>query len=403
MFIPSATLRGVAAFALLALSGAAVASSVTPSAAFSAAQVSAQAEAVATNHALVQRLLANPERTLGGVSTQGIAPGTRQNNSTDEVSASSYRAYPPSCLSNPLPTTTSGPVYSAQVPLAAYNGTQYIIETATISVWRVACPSLTGQAASATLMRIQRAAELTTQYPLFPDIRMAQTSSGVGFDDLTYRDYIRLAREPNTILEGEPTNISVFNSTTYVLEYYPDASYNVQNFNNSFSLRFDNLFGQSTSKTFINNIPAYAPTAATYPAAFQPMPVSGFQSGNYVTTLNNENMLIQIYQSPVVADSATKRYLLFTWVAYAADGTALNLEGNTVFNIGAQSVTSPVVLVGNNGVQSGIWGNVTFSFSDCNTAQFTYTNTSGLPGPSGSGTRTWNRLFSLYLNGLVCQ
>ncbi|QBB72297.1 hypothetical protein ELE36_19050 [Pseudolysobacter antarcticus] len=252
-------------------------------------------------------------------------------------------------------------------------------------------------------MRIQRQAAYegdSTQYPLFPGIRMAQTSSGVGFDDLTGRDFIRNAVEPNTVISTVYADDPIVNSTTYVLEYIPDPAYNVQNYNNAFSLRFNNFFN-GNNYFYSGLMPTYAPTNATYPAAFQPMPISGYQSGNWVdkTTPSNENMLIQVYEIP---NDTTKRALLFTWVAYAADGLPLNLEGNAIYNIGDTTVSSPVVVVTTNGGQS-LWGNVTFTFSDCNTSQFTYTNNSGQPGPTGSGSRTWSRLLNLNINGIVCQ
>lgn len=335
--------------------------------------------------------------------------GTSQNSSLSEVISNGYRAYPASCLSDPLPDTTSGSVYSQAVDLAEVDpSTQtFIREGVTIAVWRVACVTVAGQNASATLMRIQRQAQYegdATQYPLFPGVRMAQSSSGVDFDDPNALDFIRIAVEPNTVISSFYAEDPVVNSTTYVLEYFPDAAFNVQNYNNAFQLRFDNFF-TTDHLVYSDIIPAYAPTNATYPAAFQPMLVSGYQSGNWIDNnpISNENMLIQVYELAPVANTPLKRALLFTWVAYDFKGVPLNLEGNAIYEVGATTVTSPLVLVGTGGVQTGVWGTVTFTFSDCNTSQFTYTNTSGLPGPSGHGTRIWNRLLGLNINGIVCQ
>jgi len=417
MFNKSISILGVVVFGMATLATDALAqtglSRQWPATAAANTQAPSQrneAAVAAERSSLQLRLAATAKNGVSisanrGVRTSSSTPGTNQNNSTDEVISNGYHAYPPSCLSDPLPSTTSGPVISLPVNLAEFDPNAHIVVTegVTISVWRVACVSLTGQAESATLLRIQRQTAFegdSTQYPLFPGIRMSQTSSGVGFDNPSGLDFIRNAVEPNTVISTVYADDPVVNSTTYVLEYIPDPAFNVQNYNNAFNLRFDNFF-LSNNYFYTGVMPTYAPTNATYPAAFQPMPISGYQSGNWVdkATPSNENMLIQVYEIP---NDPTRRAFLFTWVAYAANGLPLNLEGNAIYNLGDTTVSSPVVIVTTNGGQS-LWGNVTFTFSDCNTSQFTYTNNSGQPGPSGSGARTWSRLLGLNINGIVCQ
>jgi hypothetical protein len=57
--------------------------------------------------------------------------------------ANPYRAYPPSCLADPLPDTPSGPFTSFQMPLYSRDtgGNPVTPETVTVTIWRMACSS----------------------------------------------------------------------------------------------------------------------------------------------------------------------------------------------------------------------------------------------------------------------
>ena len=90
--------------------------------------------------------------------------------------ANPVRAYPPSCLADPLPDETSGTTWRGTVDLAAYDSEtgEYVTESVAIILWRVACSS-SQFFTSATLMRIDRHDEFEGDqivYPLFPAIRI---------------------------------------------------------------------------------------------------------------------------------------------------------------------------------------------------------------------------------------
>lgn len=317
------------------------------------------------------------------------------------AAASTFRAYPASCLTNPLPAQATGPVYSANVVLAANDGSPNPVpEPVTISVWRVAC----SQNTSATLMRIERKSELYMQYVLFPGIRMAQGS--VMFDDPSHLDFIRNAVEPNTIYSTVYPDDPVPYSTTFVLEYFRDPAYVGQNYNKTLSLRIDNFF-LAGNQFFINNIPAYAPTSGTYPAAFLPIPLSGYLSGNYYDPQHSgEGINVEVDE---LAGGA--RVLFFAWFTFDDLGAPYWLFGSSGFNDGDTSVSVPTAFESNGGFAGAfgpkatttLWGNVTFTFPDCNHLTLQYASQSGLPAhtPIGSGTLNWQRLTSI--NGIVCQ
>ena len=319
-------------------------------------------------------------------------------------------AYPSSCLADPLPDQASGPTYSRNVSLAAYNeNTQQVdsTEIVTITIWRVACSTGVGQAFnSATLMRIDRNSTSLTIYPLFPSIRVSQGS--VGFTDSDYpRNIARVAIEPNTAISDTFLEIPVINDMTFVLENYDSSQTSIFDFNNAFSLRFDNFF--NTNNLFYIDVPAYNPTAQTYPAAFQDLPISGYMSSNwYDPTASGEGIVLQIYERPNEPQTLVVSY---SWSAYDPSGVPFWLFGQVDIARGAKTATTPIAyrtgggLGGNSGSAGApiIWGSATVSFPDCNHMTFTYASNPGLPAgiPTGSGTRTWLRIEDL--NGLACQ
>lgn len=316
-----------------------------------------------------------------------------------------YRAYPPSCMANPLPNQTSGPVYSTTANLAAYdsNTGNYVLEGVTITIWRVACSSADFYN-SATLMRIQRQAAFEGQldiYPLFPLIDIKQSSAN-------YDQVARFVLEPNTILSDVLPETPIVDSTTYVLENYIGINADYFDFNLPFSIQFDNLF-TSNNLFYINNIPLYSPTSSTYPAAFQNLPISGFLATPYYDpTASGEGIVMQVFQRPGEANTFV---LNFTWTTYDPDGIPFWLFGQVDIVRGAKVAVSPMAYTTGGGFAGNagsadpptIWGTATVSFPDCNSMTLTYASISGLPAyvPQGSGTRNWIRISNL--NGLPCE
>lgn len=316
-----------------------------------------------------------------------------------------YRTYPPSCMANPLPNQTSGPVYSTTANLAAYdsNTGNYVLEGVTISIWRVACSSA-DYYNSATLMRIQRQAAFEGQldiYPLFPLIDIKQSSAN-------YDQIARFVLEPNTILSDVLPETPIVDSTTFVLENYVGVSADYFDFNLPFSVRFDNLFS-SNNQFFINNIPLYSPTNSTYPAAFQNLPISGYlATAYYDPTASGEGIVMQVFQR--IGEPNTF-VLNFTWSAYDPGGLPFWLTGQVDITRGAKVSTTPMFYVTGGGLGGSAgasnpptpWGTATVSFPDCNHMDLIYASMPGLPAyvPQGSGTRNWKRI--AILNGLPCE
>ncbi len=321
------------------------------------------------------------------------------------------RAYPPSCLADPLPDGTSGPLYRNQnVNLAAFEPAtgNYVLETVTITIWRVACSSHEFYN-SATLMRIQRQSQYEGDqeiYPLFPAIRVRQGSIGYGNSSYPL-NLIRVANEPNTIISDTLADAPVIYSTTYVLENYPSSQAGLFDFNLAFGIQFNNQF--SSNNLFTIDVPLYNPTSATYPDAFTNLPISGYISTNwYDPTHDGEGLVIQTYESP--ADSSNLTFS-FTWFAYDSNGIPFWFFGSTRVPRGARSVTSPMAwrtgggFAGSGGTPAApqLWGSVTFSFPTCSTLNLSLAPNAGLPAgvPTGTGSRIWTRLANV--NGLPCE
>lgn len=318
--------------------------------------------------------------------------------------------YPPSCLADPLPDQTSGPTYSQNVSLAAYNGNTGNVdstEIVTIRVWRVACSTGVGENFnSATLMRIDRQSTSQVIYPLFPAIRVSQGS--ISFADSNYpRNIARVAIEPNTIISDTLVETPILNDMTFVLENYDSSQTSIFDFNNAFSLRFDNLF--SSNNFFFVDVPAYSPTVQTYPAAFQDLPISGYMSTNWFDPASDgEGIILQVYE---VAGDTQNLVVAFSWAAYDPSGLPFWLFGQVTIPRGAKAADAGMFYLtggglGGNGGQAGspiTWGTALVSFPDCNHMTLTYASKPGLPAgiPTGSGTRNWSRVASV--NGLSCD
>lgn len=337
------------------------------------------------------------------------------------------RAYPASCFSdalpqtvNSLPATPSGTLYGGTVTLYAVNNNTSpataSTEDVTITIFRVPCSSSgdklaynpDGGPVSATLMRIQRQAQYdhdAKYYPVFPGVRVSQGS--IGFDNASYLDYVRIAPEPNTVVSDTLIDSSVTDSVTYVLENYPYQGTGFFDFNNAFSIRFDNFITGSATRQVVFNIPAYNPTSGTYPAAFAPLPINGYLTGSwYDPTHSGEGILTQVFD----AGDAKTRIFAMTWYTFDNTGLPFWLFGTAQFNIGATSISGMKVYYRTGGGFAGNftpgfpqpqWGTMNVSFTDCNHMVFSYNGTGPSSGPSGQGQKTWQRIGSI--NSLACQ
>jgi hypothetical protein len=353
------------------------------------------------------------------------------------VGSNNYRAYPPSCFSGtlptqpnlvqPLPVTPTGPTYSRTVTLYEKNGSQDSSEDVTITIWRVACSSsgdkLNGSSyggaaynpgggpVGATLMRIQRQAQYEGDnqiYPEYPDIRIAQGS--ITFDNPNFTDYVRVAAEPNTVVSDTLVGSPLTNSTTYILENYPNPALGFFYFNNAFTIRFDNYYtgGQVTI-----SVPNYNPTQQTYPAAFQPMAINGYHTGSwYVPGHGGEGMLTQIFDN---GDGATRTFFA-AWYTFNSQGLPFWITAQANFPIGATQLQGvPVYYMTNGGFAGNYtqstrndWGTMNVSFPDCQHIKFDYNgSTSAVQGgPGGTGTSVvWTRLIGDGggINDFACQ
>ena len=320
-----------------------------------------------------------------------------------------YKAYPPSCIADPVPDQTSGPTYTTTANLAAYDSVnnQTVLEGVTIRIWRIACSSADSVNA-VTLMRIQRQSIYEGDqdvYPLFPVTAIQQ--GGITYDDPSLRSYARTAVEPNTVISDVLPDTPIVNSTTYILENYANPNSGFFDFNQSFGIRFDNL--DQNSPYYFINVPAYNPTVGTYPDAFQNIPVSGYLSTSwYNPATSGEGIVMQVYE--LLGD--TQNFIVnFTWSAYDPSGLPFWLTGQVTVPRGTRTVTTPMAYVTGGGLGGNagaadpptIWGTATLSFSDCNHLTLSYASNPGLPSfvPQGSGTRSWLRLGRL--NGMDCE
>jgi hypothetical protein len=344
------------------------------------------------------------------------AAATRSAAQPDDLRANGYRAYPPSCLSDPLPGNPSGPTWTRAVDLYEVDGSgANSYETVTITLWRVPCSSSQFYN-SATLMRIDRQSAYEGDgeiFPVFPDVRVAQSNdfNDIGFD--SGLDFVRVAAEPNTVISDTGIGTPVVFSSTYVLENYPSPDAGYFDFNLPFTIRFDN--GYLSGGQFFIDVPAYDPTAnaGDYPGAFESLPINGYMSSNwYDPAHGGEGIIVQVAEYPPDDQNVVYRALVFDWFTYDDLGIPFWISGNaTIDPAHATRVTVPAAyftdggFAGNFGSSSTAneWGTVTFEFPDCNDMTVEYAADGDLPDgvPGGTGTLHYQRL--LDINGLTCE
>ena len=300
------------------------------------------------------------------------------------------RAYPPSCLSYPLPTTPTGPVSTfIEVRLGNLDGNHE--ERVTVRLWRVACSG----GRSATLIQFVRpSGASTTRFPSVPDAYGSQGS--------IVRRLLRLSVEPNTYISEQLGHPMVGNAT-FVLDAIPNSPFN---FNQAFTLELVTRLG---SQTAIHQLAIPAYNAAQHPDATLALAIGGHVSGSwYDPAHGGEGMIVEVGER---ASGAT--YVGFAWYTYDAQGRPTWIVGNQDLpSTPARSVAIPALYLAGgrfagafepNALNAAAWGTVTLSFPSCNamTLQFASAATAPPGAPTGSGTRNWQRLVSL--NGLACE
>lgn len=298
------------------------------------------------------------------------------------------RAYPPSCLSDPLPADVAGPTVTGALTLPRNDAGS---ETVSVTIGRSPCSG--GKSALlARLARNNRDGE--APYPLFPAVRFRVGDQPLGV--------VRVAAEPNTVRSTVDAGTALGYSQTYVLERAPTGSQLASS--DAMAIYF---YSPTTGTELLRlDLPAYDP--AQYPQSALALPLTGYLSGNwYDPAHSGEGVQTEIIET----EGSNDRSIVFAWYSYDNQGVPTWLFGSGSFARGARSVDVEL------GYFSGgrfadapggavvplDWGHASVSFSDCNTLKFSYAANAGLPGavPQGAGTKQWTRLTSI--NGLACE
>ncbi|HEY7872700.1 MAG TPA: hypothetical protein VIC31_08285 [Rudaea sp.] len=335
----------------------------------------------------------------------GVAGAKPGGPTAAELYANPDRAYPPSCLSSPIPlglwqndpNALLGQVKLIGDPYAGGSEATYQ-ETVKVYVFRVACTS----GLSATLMEIDRPSSMegnTSLYPTLPAVSVAQGSNNI---------YVRLANDPNTFLSTTYALNPLVNSDVFVLENFYGGSIQLD-YGNALTLTVDTLNSADPNRLTNFALATYNP--AQYPAASQPLPISGYMTGNWYDP-NHSGEGIQVEVGELQASGSTfPRYITIAWYTFDSTGVPYWLFGTGFFNAGDKTATVDLGysygggFAGNFGPSATqkLWGTFNVQFADCNTMQFSYQSTAGLPAgvPTGNGTKSWTRLTQM--NGLTCQ
>uniref|UniRef100_UPI0026215061 hypothetical protein n=1 Tax=Dokdonella sp. TaxID=2291710 RepID=UPI0026215061 len=339
---------------------------VTPEA-VAAHRAAAAADAASRNQRIRATIPSAAGASPAKAATASTYPGTPL--------ANPFRTYPPSCAADPLPDAVSGPYYSVNVPLWSKNrntGADVGVETATLTVWRLACSSsgaltpynVDGEGNALTLMRIERAGNANANnYVLFPRITVGQGNDQS--HDVFY-SRLRAATEPNTVISDIPFDAAIADAATYVLENYPYVDFGTYYFNYAFTLRIDPVVNNVRSVDL--QVPDYAPTQSTYPDAFNPLPFDGYAAAQWVgKTRPGDGLLMQVTEQwSGQGPSATwSRQIVFDLLTRDTNGNPFWLIGSAPFDEGAIRVDADVYYLGANNAQTR-WGRAVFSFNHCN-------------------------------------
>jgi len=334
----------------------------------------------------------------------GVAPVS----TAGDVITNTSRAYPPSCLGNLVqfglwqndPNGLQAQITLYGDPLGSSSEQAYS-EVDTVTVFRVPCSG----GKSALLVEIDRPAAHDHDrnlYPIFPQLTVQSTAPCAAPGCPIFVP--RLAADPNTYFSDTYSYSPFYDSNVYAFENLFGAT---GDYNGAFDVFVDNLNTNDPNEHAVFHVPAY--DASLYPAASQPLPITGYMTGNwYDPNHNHEGIQTEIGE----IEGTTTRYLVVAWYTYNSSGTPYWIFGAAGFTAGAQSVTITQMAYSSNGGFAGnfgaaadqaLWGTLTAQFTDCNTLHFSYQSTAGLPAgvPTGSGTRNWTR--ASQMNGLACQ
>lgn len=338
---------------------------------------------------------------------------------TDGAPANERRAYPPSCLSYPLPAEPTGPVYPLEVTLHSDEESTDV----TVEIWRVPCTRAGDSFKSATLLRyVPHDEDAMNEAWRAPIIRIAQ--GGIGFGrpyDLNGQNLVRIAEEPNTIVSRSPYEYVIFDRTLVLENILPlPETYPVNpgdfDFNRSFLIRVG-----GGSLNFTREIPAYEPTEEDYPTAFHSLPITGYMSSNwYAPGSGGEGIVVQVYERETSelndCEDVGGGVILpfsFTWFTYGSGGEPFWIYGDACVPAADPTrvtvdafYTTGLGFAGAFNVEDGErhpWGQVSFEFPACNEMTAGYESVADLPEsvPAGSGSVDYIRLGNV--NGLVCD
>jgi hypothetical protein len=396
----------VALLAAGAFAAPAFAASVTP---LSAEAVASHQSALTAQQAALAHLKSQGRKdqaatvyTPAVVGTQ-LYPGTPMRNA--------FRAYPPSCAADPLPTGWPGATttYSTHMPFyAIQNNSTGVLENVTVTIWRVPCSSSGDPAPynpqgfdnAMTLMRVDRANDSdTSTVPFLPFIQVSQGDIGftTGTGAFNPESLPRIAMEPNTVISDVVYNSAIPVSTTYVLENYPYSGSGYFTYSDGFTIRFNpNVSGVSPVDIVV---PPYQP--ASVPQANATLPFDGYAAAQWYNSDFNEGLLLQVSEQPQ-ADGSTVRQLVFDLLTKDDNGDPLWLVGDAAFDVGQRVVTIDTIYLGPD-LAHLPWGQATFTFPDCNHLDVNFAPDANLPAPipSFSGVTTYDRLFTA--NGMTCE
>lgn len=335
------------------------------------------------------------------------AAGTNERPGTPQVNP--FRAYPPSCAAYPLPNKPSGLAVSQRVVLYKTNHSRNVslTEEVTVTIWRVPCSSSgsetryspDGAPNALTLVRVDRDAANEGNNNLFPTVPFFRIEQG----DIEFADnkLARISLEPNTILSEVAYDAPIVVSTTFVLENYALENYGYFKFNDAFKLQADPMLGAIGYVPPTFTVPAYEPTAASYPDAFAARPLDGYAAAQWVNAEFNEGLLLQVTEA-IGPNNALQRQVVFDLLLEDTNGDPLWLVGNAAFAVNARSLEIELGYLGN-GLQLLPWGTATIEVADCNHLDVAYVANDGLaePIPVFSGLKTYDRLFTS--NGMGCE
>ncbi len=396
----SPTLRSALAFALAAAAGNAWAEGSVD---LIASPATSGAQRLAT-------LASTQARATSAKPAQAKAMGNARYPGTPM--ANPYRAYPPSCGSDPLPDASgsTGVILSQDLPLYTkdQNG-RTTPETVKVTLWRIACSSgntstpynANGQAQNAmTLLRFDRAAAnegRSDVIPTMPLVRIKQGPTGYG----DQASLVRVAAEPNTVISETAFDSPIIYSTTYVLENFPFGDDFNHQYNQAFDLLVDPQDTVAGYKTAEFKVPAYAPTQATYPDASAPLFLDGYAAAQWIKGDTGDGLLVQVTEQ-YGGDGSMTRQLVYDLLVRDLDDNPFWLVGSAAFPVGATEVEVAANYLGKSG-QLPAWGKAKFRVQNCNRLEVTFTPNAGLaaPVPTFSGTRVYSRLFSA--NGMICE